>query len=255
MKPILDVKNLSVYYEEKIIDNVSFSLNASEIIGLIGHNGCGKSTMLKGIMGSLKQEGTITVNGINYLNLKIKQRAKYISMLTQRVLVIEGVRVDELICLGDYANLGFIQKYDQQKFAQIIKLLKIEKLIKKDYSLLSEGQKQLVQIARLLMQDTPVMFLDEPDSALDFANRQLFFEILKIIIRKKQKAGLVIIHNPLDALAYCDCILLMDEGKIIAKIDPKQDNCQEITSKMQLLYPNIVIKKDQESNQFYYLLK
>ena len=80
---------------------------------------------------------------------------------------------------------------------QIAKSLQIESLLNKDYSILSEGQKQLVQIARIIMQDTLVLLLDEPDSALDFDNRCMMFKILQRLIKFKRKSALIVLHNPL----------------------------------------------------------
>ena len=78
-------------------------MNQGNIIGLVGRNGSGKSTLLKGIMGSLKTSGDVLFCGENFLEMSIKQRAKNISMLTQRIEIIDGISVYDLISLGNYA--------------------------------------------------------------------------------------------------------------------------------------------------------
>ena len=255
MEELLIVKDFSVFYDSLIVDKVSLTLHKNEIVGLIGHNGCGKSTMLKGIMGLLKYSGTVIVNDQDFMAMKIKQRAKNITMLTQRIEVVEGISVNDLIGLGSYPYLQINQNINLKKIYQLAKDLQIESLLYKDYTILSEGQKQLVQIARILMQDTPVLLLDEPDSALDFDNRYMVFSILQQLIKSKHKAAMIVIHNPLYALRYCDRVLLMDEGKIISEIRPLQESSAEITKKIQLIYPNIIIKKDDKYQQYYYLTK
>ena len=105
------------------------------------------------------------------------------------------------------------------------------------------------------MQNTPVFLLDEPDNALDFDNRHFIFQMIQNSIMSQQKAGLVVIHDPPFALMYCHRILLMSEGKIIDEIIPSLQTSDEITLKMQNLYPNIIIKKDQDLQQYYYFMK
>ena len=168
MKELLKIKDFSVFYIDNVVDNVSFSLNKGDMIGLIGRNGCGKSTLLKGIMGSLKTSGDVLFCGEDFLKMKIKQRAKNISMLTQRIEIIDGITAYDLILLGDYVYWKIGENKNVEKLNQIAKLLHLENLLNKNYAILSEGQKQLVNFARVLMQDTPIMLLDEPDSALDF---------------------------------------------------------------------------------------
>lgn len=255
MKELLKVENFSVYYQKAVVDNVSFTLHSGEIVGLIGHNGCGKSTMLRGIMGSLKYSGKVIVNDQDFMTMKIKQRAKKIAMLTQRIEIIEGISARELIALGNYAYLSMEQSSNDEILEKIAHGLHIEMLLDKDYAVLSEGQKQLVQIARIIMQDTPVFLLDEPDSALDFDNCHMTFKIIQQLIKNNDKATMMVIHNPLYALMYCDRILLMDNGKIIEEIKPNSDSCQMITKKIQLIYPNIKIKQDDEFHQYYYLVR
>lgn len=253
MKELLKVKDFSVFYTDNVVDNVSFSLNRGDIIGLIGRNGCGKSTLLKGIMGSLKTSGDIFFCGEDFFKIPIKQRAKNISMLTQRIEIIDGVTIYDLISLGNYVYWKIGENKNDEKLNQIAKLLHLENLLDKDYAILSEGQKQLVNFARVLMQDTPIMLLDEPDSALDFDNRHMLFKKLCDLVKNNDKAIILVIHNPLDALNYCNQVLLMNKGKIISEIHPLLETPEEITQKIRLIYPNIIIKKD--GKQFYSLIE
>ena len=129
MEELLNVKDFSVFYDSLIVDNISLSLFENEIVGLIGHNGCGKSTMLKGIMGSLKYSGKVIVRNHDYMKMKIKQRAQNIAMLTQRIEVVEGISVSELIGLGSYPYLQLNQNINIKKVQQIAKFLQIDSLL------------------------------------------------------------------------------------------------------------------------------
>lgn len=251
MKTLLEVKKLSVFYDDLVVDNVSLTLNSGDVVGLIGRNGCGKSTLLKGIMKTLKSSGQVFLKNEDFFAMKIRQRAKNVSMLTQRMDTVLGISVKELIALGNYA-LNVNRKINEKNVFQVAKLLQIDTLLDRDYTTLSEGQKQLVNLARILVQDTPVILLDEPDSALDFDNRHHLFKIVSNLVTN-DKAALIVLHNPLFALNYCNRVLLMDKGKIICEIDLCKDSLEMINEKLQILYPQIIIKKENE--QYYYLIK
>ena len=257
MKILLEVKNLSVSYEQKVVEQVSMTLHSQEIVGLIGQNGCGKSTLLKGIIGGpVSTVGQVFVRAQDYFTMKIKERAQYIAMMSQRYDVMEGLTVSEMIELGGYATSHFFDYHmDYERILQIAEEFQIVDLLEKDYTKLSEGQKQLVQLARLTRQNTPVLLLDEPDSALDFENRHRIFQLIQKMIKTQDKTGLLVLHDPLYAFMYCDRILLMKDVRIIDEIIPQHETCQIMTQKMQKLYPHMIIQKDQEYQQFYCLTK
>ena len=257
MSVLLKVEHLFAGYQDYIVKDVSLTLKAGELVGILGRNGCGKSTLLKVIMGNCPlQKGYVQVQERNCFEMNIKKRAGYLSMLTQRNNVIEGLSVREMIALGNYASSSFFSfQDDNQTITTLAKDYHIFSLLDQDYTTLSEGQKQLVQLSCLAMQNTPVFLLDEPDNALDFDNRHFIFQMIQNSIMSQQKAGLVVIHDPLFALMYCHRILLMSEGKIIDEIIPSLQTSDEITLKIQNLYPNIIIKKDQDLQQYYYFMK
>ena len=257
MNGLLEVKNLSVSYQQKVVTDVSITIHSQEIVGLIGQNGCGKSTLLKGIIGGfVSTQGQVYVNGQDYFAMNIKKRAQNIAMMTQRCEVMEGFTVSEMIELGGYASSRFFDSHiDEEQIMQIAKEFQIADLLDKDYTKLSEGQKQLVQLARLTRQNTSVLLLDEPDSALDFENRHRIFQLIQKMIKKQEKTGFIVLHDPLYAFMYCNRILLMKDGRIIDEIIPQQETCEIMTQKMQNLYPRMIIQKDQNYQQFYCLTK
>ena len=107
-----------------------------------------------------------------------------------------------------------------------------------DFLTLSEGQKQLCILARTLIEDSVLLLLDEPDSALDFSNRHMLMKHIQNII-SDNKCALMCIHSPELALEYCDRILLMKDGKIVSDIDVHAASLSEINEKMSLIYDNI----------------
>lgn len=249
----LSVKNLSVKYEDVVVKNVSFSVQPGEIVGIIGRNGSGKSTLLKGMMKFGKVTGSISIYHQDYFSYSIKKRALYLSMLTQRFQVMEGICVREIISLGDYVHQSLFGFNKHEKEIEKMALsFKIVTLLDKDYMSLSEGQKQLVQLARLTMQDTPVILLDEPDGPLDVDNRHLVFDWMKQMA-KLNKMIVVVLHDPALALNYCDRCLLMEDGHLIQEILPSVETCESINEKMKMLYKNLEIKQDKNEKQYYCL--
>ena len=108
-----------------------------------------------------------------------------------------------------------------------------------DYAELSEGQKQLVILARTLVQDAPVMLMDEPDSALDFVNRNMVLHQIRTIIHTQNRGGLITLHDPNFALAYCDRLLLMKDGSILTQVPLQTAGRDEIESALSQIYGEI----------------
>ncbi len=256
MKVLLEVSHFSSGYSENVVFDVSFQVNSGQIIGVLGRNGSGKSTLLKGMMGTIPSKGKVYVSGKDFHSLSIKKRAQYMTMLMQCYETIEGISTLEMIEMARYAYSSFYSLNQNLSFRnQLIDMFGVENLLNKDFMSLSEGQKQLIQLIRVFYQDTPMILLDEPDSTLDFDNRHMIYHHIHHWVTSKQKGALIVLHDPILALKYCDVIMLMSEGRMIEKINMHDDNCQVIEKKLHRLYPNILIRKDQKLDQYYCLLR
>ena len=132
--------------------------------------------------------------------------------------------------------------------------LGIGELWGKDCALLSEGQRQLVQLARALAQDAPLLLLDEPTSALDPENAQLLFHQLRRLTQSQNKAALAVVHDPALALRWCDRLYCMREGVLTGGICPTESSPQQIQDFLRQIWPQILVKKDKETGLFYSLL-
>lgn len=209
--------------------------------------------MLRAITGTLKPEkGEVYVLDKSYKELSIKERAKYISLLSQRSEIMSGLFVYEVLEMGLYPSqkiFTIASKHNKEKIEKIAKDFDITELLYKDCGILSQGQLQLVLIARLALQNAPIILLDEPDSALDYMNRYLLFKMVKNLIIGKQSAGIVVLHDPATALQWCDRIYLMHNGKFIDDFSTK-DLPINIEHAMQKIYPDIKVKKDGETQYF-----
>src|SRR5699024_3321364 len=98
---------------------------------------------------------------------------------------------------------------DARRVQDTARTFGVESLLDTDAAALSEGQRQLIHLCRVAVQDTPVLLLDEPNSALDFANTHRLFAVLRRWVRDRNKAALIVLHDPALALRYCDRLLLM----------------------------------------------
>jgi iron complex transport system ATP-binding protein len=109
-------------------------------------------------------------------------------------------------------------------------------LIDKDFARLSEGQKQMVILVRTLVQDTPAMLMDEPDSALDFLNRHRMLAKIRELTHREGKAGLVTLHDPNFAMVYCDRLILLQNGGIVGELKMKAASKKAILGCLAMIY-------------------
>jgi len=246
MSNLLSVQDLSAGYGGKpVVKGVSFDVSASECCGLLGLNGSGKTTLLKSICGLLPiSGGGCYLNGIDCSKMNEKARARSFSYMPQRLSKLIGVTVFDVVMMGLNPQLGLLEYPSESHKAgvqQALDKIGIPHLAGDDFSRLSEGQKQLVILARSLVQNAPVMMLDEPDSALDFINKHKTLKRIRRLIRDEGKTALVTLHDPNLALAYCDRLILLQEGKVVSEISLSQASAEEVRSCLATIYGEITL--------------
>jgi iron complex transport system ATP-binding protein len=224
---MLKVDNLNYNYpktNEKILENISFSVDEGSLCGLFGPNGCGKSTLFKCCLNLLRlEQGAIHINGKSIKNLKIKEMAKIAAYVPQEHKPPFPYLVREVVLMGRTPHLkGFfgINSQDKKKVKQALELLEISHLSEKNYNTLSGGQRQMVLMARAIAQETRIMFLDEPTSALDFSNQIKIWKIM----RKISDSGITIFacsHDPNHVSWFCDKVVVVNDKRIFSSGCPK----------------------------------
>ncbi len=244
MKDVLKITNVSMRYSRnEVVHRVSASISSGEFCALLGLNGSGKSTLLKGICGLVPiVEGDCTINEEKYLSFHEKKRAQLLSYIPQRMMSLEKISVQDVVLMGFNASLKFFQtpgKGEKLKAIEALRQVNMEDYAQRDIDSLSEGQKQLVVLARAIVQNTPVMLLDEPDSALDFKNKHMVLEKVSHIIHKEQRAGLITLHDPNFAMQYCDRLLLLKEGTLIGEVHMHSCSREEVQEKLSIIYGDI----------------
>lgn len=218
---MLSVKNLNFSYQKKLtIKNISFESKKGEITAILGPNGAGKSTLFNLILGILKpNSGSIEVDGVSINSIKSNLRARYISYVPQEWNSPFNYKAIEIVLMGLVSKFGILSNpsnADIKKAEKLFEFLDIEKLAYKGIKNLSGGERQMVLLCRALMQDTPVLLLDEPTSHLDLKNQMKILSTLENLINNKKISIILTLHDPNLASQYADKIITVKNGKIYA---------------------------------------
>lgn len=222
---VLEINKLSFSYSDyKVISELDCKIGAGCLVALLGKNGCGKTTLFRCILGLLKAEsGEIKINSTSVSDYSPSKLAAEITYIPQENYPVFNYRVFEVLVLGLISKLGVFstpKEKDYEKAYKVLKDLDAEHLMEKRYKELSGGERQLVLIARSLLQGSKLLIMDEPTANLDYGNQIKILNYLKELSRK----GYSIIfstHNPEHALLYCDETIVMHDRKIIAQGSPK----------------------------------
>ena len=208
----LEVRNVSkVFKEGTAVEGISFKVENGKIIGFVGHNGSGKTVLFKCICGFYAvTDGEITING------------KVVGIGEQMPRNIAFI-IEEPAFLGDYngrRNLEFLYELRNRRNPEHIRKI-MEKVCldydsRKKVSKYSLGMKQRLAIAQVLMDDQPILIMDEPMNGLD---RQGISDIRELILEEKKKGKIILLasHNSADIEYLCDEVYELENGKIIGK--------------------------------------
>lgn len=252
---MLEVKGLWAGYSSPVLQGVSFSVAQGELAAILGRNGSGKSTLLRALTGSAKvSQGQVLIQGRDCLPLSARQRARHMALLPQVIAPSSGLRAEEIIEMGRYPWESPLRPggaRSRQLVHQAAREFGVEHLLDQDCSVLSQGQRQLVQLARVVVQDAPVLLLDEPNSALDFPNTHQFFRTLTGLLAGGERCALVVLHDPALALRWCGRLLLLEEGRLVGELRPGETGLHAVQSALGRLYPGLQVRQDRESGRLF----
>lgn len=244
MSGLLSVEHLSSGYGRgEVVRDVSLTVEGGEFCALLGLNGCGKTTLLKSVCGLIPiKRGRCLVDGEDCTRFNARQRALRMAYVPQRGSLITGKTVLEVVLMGYNPRLGLLEspgERQRREARETLERLGLGGFAGRDYAELSEGQKQLVILARTLVQNTPVMLMDEPDSALDFVNRNLVLGKIRSILHAQDRAGLITLHDPNFALAYCDRLLMMKSGEIVSELSLQGASREAVEARLSQIYGSV----------------
>lgn len=218
----IDIRNLTIGYTSKkntriVAENINSSIFSGELTCLLGANGIGKSTLLRTLSAFLPElSGSIYVQGKEVKEYNDKELAQLVGVVLTEKLDIKNMTARELIGLGRSPYTGFwgsLRAEDNAIVDNAIALVKVEHLADRMVHTLSDGERQKVMITKALVQETPIILLDEPTAFLDFPSKVEIMQLLHQLSRKTNKTIFLSTHDLELALQIADKIWLMDKHK------------------------------------------
>lgn len=230
---VIKIEKLNFSYgERKILNNIDLTISEKKLTGILGPNGCGKTTLLKNILGYLhSSSGNIEILDKNSRDYTQKEKSKCISLVPQKSQLMSAMDVEDFVLMGRLPHLennwsGYT-KHDRETAQAALKELGLEKFCQRTAVTLSGGEFQRVLLARAITQDTDIILLDEPTSALDLNHALELMEKVKEIIKEKKKTAVAVLHDLNLAAMFCDEIVMLKNGKVYCKGTPKETLTKE----------------------------
>ena len=212
------VEHLSVRRGDiAVVDDISLSLISGELVGLIGPNGAGKTTLMRAALGLLPFDGFSSLAA-----LELRERARVATWIPQERDIAWPVCVETLVALGRTPYLAAGRKLsssDKAAISRALSRMDLEKLANRVATELSGGEKARALIARALAQETPIVLADEPVAGLDPAHQIAAMKVFRSLA-KEDHTVLVSLHDLGLASRYCDRLILLDRGKVVADGSP-----------------------------------
>lgn len=242
----LEVKNLSSGYGRKqILHSLSFSVESGTVLGILGANGCGKTTLLKTICGILPHGGSCSLDGQTIDSLPPRKLAQLCSYIPQRSGIGIDISALDVVLMGFNPRMGLLEypgEVQKQAARQALAAAGLAGMEERNYQTLSEGQKQLCILARTLVSDARLLLLDEPESALDFGGRYRMLSHVRDWTTQN-RAALITLHDPQLALNCCDSLLLLQDGSICAILHPRSDSAETMEPPLTSLYGDLTLQQ------------
>lgn len=212
-------------YDHAVIMNCRLELGRGEFCCIVGPNGSGKSTFLKSIIQLLPlNESEVMIEGVNIAAMPVRQRARHLSYMLQKLEISFPFTVEELVKLGRYPHSHLLSGLHENDLEIVTRAMeKTGSLPLRDRRVneLSGGEYQRVLLAKTLAQETPILLLDEPTAHMDLAHQVQTYELLKDLSINEGKTVLTVCHDLNLASEFADQVAVIDEGGIIAFGPPK----------------------------------
>ena len=229
---LLRVENLCMdFADHKAVRDVSYTLSKGLLVGLIGPNGCGKSTMMKCISRVHEMtSGRIFVDGQDISSLNPAEVSKLVANVPAEAGQTFGMTVMDMVMLGRYPfvdRLWWETEEDERIVREALTTFGIDHLRRKKLSMLSSGERQRALVAKAYVQQPKLMLVDEPTSHLDMKYKLDVMEYLRDMARSDMTV-LVAEHDISLMARYCDMCIIMKAGRIVTIGDPKEVITEEL---------------------------
>ena len=220
MNTLVSVNNLSKNFSSfEAVKEINFSINESEILGLLGPNGCGKTTTIGMMLGLLKpSSGEVIINGLNVEENRINLLKK-MNFISPYIELPKKLTVKENLMV--YGKLYSVDRI-KNRIDYLTETLRLSEFINKKTGELSSGQKNRVSLAKAVINDPDILLLDEPTASLDPETGDFVRTFIEKISSEKKMSILLASHNMNEVKRLCKSILMMKDGKIIDSGTPSE---------------------------------
>ncbi len=243
----IEVQHVSLGYgHHTVLQDVSFHVQPGEMVGLIGPNGCGKSTIIKALSRIIpRQKGQILLNDSDVARIPRGELACLLAVVPQIPLLPSAFTAFEIVLMGRNPHLGLFQYEGPKDMAlawQAMARTATQSLAGRLVSELSGGEIQCLLIARALVQETKAILLDEPTANLDIGRQIEILDLMKKLCTEKNLAILAALHDLNLAAQYCDRLILLNKGLVHAEGTPSEvitsANIHEVYGPENCVYPH-----------------
>ena len=242
MSEFLKTENLSVGYDGRaLIRDVCLRVQRGQIVTLIGPNGSGKSTILKTIVGQLsKVSGTVLLEEKDMAQMRQNETARRMAILMTQRIHPELMTCFDVVSTGRYpytGALGLLSREDKSIVLEAMALVNSEDLADRPFDAISDGQRQRILLARALCQQPEIIVLDEPTSYLDIRYKLELLTILKTMVREKNLAVLMSLHELELAERVSDTVVCVSGDRIDRMGSPKEIFSSDYIAKLYHMEP------------------
>jgi iron complex transport system ATP-binding protein len=223
----LEMQNASLGYNHRpVVQDITLKALPGELVGLIGPNGSGKSTIIKALSRVIQPlSGRILLGGRDMTEIPRRELARLVGVVPQMPLLPSAFTAFEIVLMGRNPHLGLLQSEGQRDWAiawQAMTRTATQSLASRRVNELSGGEIQCLLIARVLVQETSVILLDEPTANLDIGRQVEILDLIKKLCVENNLTVLAALHDLNLAAQYCNRLLLINEGRIHAEGTPSE---------------------------------
>lgn len=233
---LLEAKDLQFAYTQRpVLRGLALQLSAGEIVALLGPNGSGKSTLLRVLLGQLEATGQVLWDGRPVRAISRRHLARRVAYLPQSPVVEPDQRVIDVLLNGRapyWGMFGLESERDVQVVQEVARQLDLIDLLRQPIGELSGGQRQVIFIARCLVQEPAALLLDEPTTFLDLRHQVELSQLLSRLARERDLGILMASHDINLAASVADRLILLDQGNIVADGPPAQILQPELLSRV-----------------------
>ena len=227
MKEVLRTIGLQIGHKGKaLMPPIDAVLHEGEAVALVGANGSGKTTLFKTLTGSLKPiEGKVELCGKSLSEYSPNEKAKLFSLVLTEKPDDLFLKVFDIVAAGRYPHSGLMAKLRDEDYDMIqvkLKITGVENLIDRDFVSLSDGEKQKVMIAKALVQDTPIVYMDEPSAFLDYPSKVELLHLISRLAKEEHKTILYSSHDLELLMKHSEKLWVMAKGKPMLVGKPRE---------------------------------